>query len=142
MRSPFAREYCLRTADAVAPPLAVVSAGLHDLAGRAADPRAVAAGRQWGVDLSGHRSRLVDDDLVRWADLILVMDRSNLRGIRARYPNAAAKTYLLGLLEPVPDAEIPDPYTADPSAMASACGHIAVAIDTLLRERHGHPASR
>jgi protein-tyrosine-phosphatase len=134
MRSPFASSYLhLRTATN-GWTVQAMSAGLYERAGRDADARAIAAGRHWGVDLSSHRSKSIDDELVRWADLILVMDRANLREMHRSYPAAATKTYLLGLLGPpeMHDIEIPDPYAGAEEATEKACGRIAAAVDRLV----------
>ena len=42
----------------------VVSAGLQTLDGLPANPNAVAAMKEWGVDLSGHRSRQVTPQML------------------------------------------------------------------------------
>ncbi|MGH6763336.1 MAG: low molecular weight protein-tyrosine-phosphatase [Phyllobacterium sp.] len=79
--------------------------------GEAPDRRSIAVGRQHGVDISGQRCRqLKADDFTRF-DLILGMDRNNVKSIEARRPrNGAAKAMLfcdLALNEPL---DIPDPY--------------------------------
>src|SRR5688572_8577389 len=54
-------------------------------AGTAADPglpasgAAIEASAEVGLDLSGHRSRTLDADLLHWADLILTMGSSHQR---------------------------------------------------------------
>jgi protein-tyrosine-phosphatase/predicted ATP-grasp superfamily ATP-dependent carboligase len=137
MRSAFAAEYCARRARESGRGILPASAGVYHRSGRAADPRAIAAAREWHVDLSAHRSKTIDDGLVKWADLILVMDRSNLNTLHARYPEARGKSYLLGLLDATPDTDIPDPYAAGLQAMQAACGRIAGAIDRLVQQHAG-----
>ena len=98
---------------------------------RPADVRAVAASRPWGVDLSSHRSKKLDEDLIAWADLILVMDRPNLTAVRRSYPAAAGKTYLLGSFgsDAATDVEIADPYNGPYEATERTYVRIADAID-------------
>jgi protein-tyrosine phosphatase len=141
MRSPFASAYFDSRAARGHRPGEAVSAGLYERNGRLADERAVAAGRRWDVDLSSHRSRTLDGQLVDWADLILVMDRVNLAGVRERYPAAAGKTYLLGAFdrEGEPDVEIPDPFNAAYEATESAYLRIAGAIDRFVSSGHATP---
>ena len=133
MRSPFASGYAQR-AHGVRSPLEVRSAGFHARGGRPADPRALEASKSWGVDLEAHRSTVLDDDLVDWADVVFVMDRANRRQVRKLFPRAAAKCYLIGVLENgrAVDVEIPDPFTADALAMQRACVRIAGAVDVLI----------
>ena len=66
----------------------------------------VMAGRD--IDMSGHRSRVVTEDMVRDAALILTMTRSHAEAIRAEFPTYRAKVYLLS--EMVGDAwDVEDP---------------------------------
>jgi protein-tyrosine-phosphatase len=133
LRSPFASSYLRMKASAAGRGILTRSTGMYHRTGRNADPRGVAAGQRWAVDLSSHRSTRIDDDLVNWADLILVMDRRNLRQLRQLYPAAADKTFLLGAVEPGPatDVEIPDPFTGDYALTERAYARIAGAIDRL-----------
>jgi len=93
--------------------VAVDSAGLRAEPGRPADPRAVSAARHFGIALEAHRARALTAQLVRAADLILVMDALNDAELRGRHPDAAARTLMLGAF--VQDgrrrpAELIDPY--------------------------------
>jgi protein-tyrosine phosphatase len=143
MRSPFASGYLAQRGAAGRHTMQVRSAGYYQRTGRPADVRAVAASRQWGVDLSSHRSRKLDDDLIEWADVILVMDRPNLTAVRRSYPAAAAKTYLLGSFgdDAVADVEIADPFDGPYEATERTYVRIADAIDrfvTLGRRPEAH----
>jgi protein-tyrosine-phosphatase len=136
MRSPFASAYFNRRRNEHGAIQAIAaSAGVYEPAGRPADPRAVAAARRWDIDLSSHRSTALDDQLVASADLIFVMDRTNLDEIRRRHPGTRSKTYLLGTLDPdrASDTEIPDPYAAGDGATEHAYARIAAAVDALVR---------
>lgn len=72
--------------------------------------RDVAARR--GIDVSSHRSRLMDGDLAREAGLILVMEGRHARAARSRFGADPGRIVLLGDLDPgSPDRRvIPDPY--------------------------------
>jgi protein-tyrosine-phosphatase/predicted ATP-grasp superfamily ATP-dependent carboligase len=134
MRSPFASGYLAQRGAAGRHGMQARSAGYYERTGRPADERAVAASQQWGVDLSSHRSRKLDEDLVAWADLILVMDRPNLTAVRRSYPSAAAKTYLLGSFgsDAVADVEIADPFDGPYEATERTYVRIADAIDRFV----------
>lgn len=69
---------------------------------RPAPPEAVAAAARRGVDLAGHRSRLLTPDLARAADLIVVMDPVQQRHVRERFGRAARDLIVLGDLDPAP----------------------------------------
>jgi protein-tyrosine-phosphatase len=64
--------------------------------------------REYGLDLSNHQSKLLVGRLVKWADLILVMQARQKQVVVSRYPGAAEKTYVLS--EYVGEkGEVPDP---------------------------------
>ncbi|MBI5567425.1 MAG: hypothetical protein HY870_21175 [Chloroflexi bacterium] len=50
------------------------------------------------IDISGHRSRLLDGDLLRAVDVILVMTRHHLEAICAEFPEVANKTLMISQL--------------------------------------------
>ena len=70
--------------------------------GRGSPPEAVAVAAGAGVDLSGHRSRLLTPDLVRWADLIVVMDAAQQRRVVERFGRSWRDVIVLGDLDPAP----------------------------------------
>lgn len=61
------------------------------------------------LDLSGHRSQPVDGDLLRAADIILVMTRNHQEALQAEFPDIAPRTYLLSQLVDR-KFDIEDPY--------------------------------
>ncbi len=50
------------------------------------------------IDLNGHRSRMLNGEMLHEADIILVMTRHHLEAIRAEFPEVADKTYLISQL--------------------------------------------
>jgi protein-tyrosine-phosphatase/predicted ATP-grasp superfamily ATP-dependent carboligase len=90
----------------------VESAGLYAKPWCGADPRSIGLARESGVSLESHESTPISRDLVMRADLILVMDYLNEAELLARYPQAAAKVFLLGAYPQChwSQAEIDDPY--------------------------------
>lgn len=86
----------------------VRSAGTHALHDQPAAPNAVKAVREVGANLSDHRSQPMSDDLVAWADRILVMEMRHAASIRERFPEADEKVQLLGTFGGL--VEISDPY--------------------------------
>jgi len=112
----------------------VVSAGLSAKAGREADPRAVAAGRALGVDLTAHRAQPVTAELAERAAVIYVMDRLNEAKFLARFPRASAKVRRLGALAVTEDGDvIADPYVLDAAAVAAVANRIDRATREIVR---------
>ena len=74
----------------------VRSGGIMGLIGRPADPKAVKAVGQLGLDLQAHRSKGISEDDVAWADHILVMELRHMTALHQRIPSAEGKVLLLG----------------------------------------------
>ena len=51
--------------------------------------------RGYGLDLSSHESKSLDDRLVKWSDLILVMQANHKEVVASRFRDAGKKTHLL-----------------------------------------------
>lgn len=60
----------------------VSSAGTGAVPGAAASPEAVEVAREHGLELDAHTSRPLTSELVRWADLVLVMGASHMSAVR------------------------------------------------------------
>jgi protein-tyrosine-phosphatase/tRNA A37 threonylcarbamoyladenosine synthetase subunit TsaC/SUA5/YrdC len=77
------------------PPVVAISAGLSAYPGGAASPEAISAMHSRGLSLKDHQSRPVTQRLLKQADLILTMTASHRHAIVQRWPEAAAKTFML-----------------------------------------------
>ncbi len=87
----------------------IQSAGTWTEPGRPATQLAQAVMRQRNIDLSGHRSRPIDTDLLRAAAVILVMTRHHQEAIQAEFPDIQHKVHLLSQLVDR-SFDIEDPY--------------------------------
>jgi protein-tyrosine phosphatase len=61
----------------------VRSAGVSAAVGGSASEGSLRAGLRHGLDLSGHRSTQVTEELIAWSDLILTMSASHLLALSA-----------------------------------------------------------
>jgi protein-tyrosine phosphatase len=99
------------------------------------DRRAQAVARKRGYDLSDLRARQVRTEDFAVFDLILAMDRNNLRELQERAPRAArAKTQLF--LEYAPEQpvrEVPDPYYGGSNGFEDVLDLIEAGARGLLR---------
>jgi protein-tyrosine-phosphatase len=107
-RSPMADALARRYAEERGWSVEVLSAGTHAVAGEPAAPNAVKAVREVGGDLASHQSRPMDQELVDWADRILVMEMRHAADVRERFPSSDEKVQLLGTFGGI--VEIADPY--------------------------------
>lgn len=114
-RSPTAEGVFRRIAREEAPDLRleIDSAGTHDYhVGDPPDPRAIAAAKRRGVDLTPLRARQLETADFERFDLLLAMDRRNVGDALAFAP-ASGRERLRLFLEYAPEApvrEVPDPY--------------------------------
>lgn len=112
-RSPMAEGLFLKAlADRGVDGVEVESTGIAAMDGWTAEPLAQEAVEPFGVDLSGHRARIISEELIRWADSILVMTPQQRDAVVAMVPEATDKVRLLGAYGPDNDPEraVPDPY--------------------------------
>lgn len=95
----------------------VESAGLGALVGYPADNFSIELMDELGQDISAHRARQIHPDMVRNADLVLVMEAGHKRAIDDADETARGKVYRLGEWQ---DRDIDDPYRQPKAAFADA----------------------
>ncbi|MER6205966.1 low molecular weight protein-tyrosine-phosphatase [Streptomyces sp. NPDC001642] len=101
----------------------VRTAGLRDKhVGRPAHPMMTAAAAARGYDLTAHRGRQVDPDLIGWADTVLAMDHAVLAALR----DLAAPPDLPKLCLYLDGQDVPDPYGGDSSTFTE----VAALVET------------
>lgn len=114
----------LRCSDAV-----VRSAGIGALELHPADEITQKVAAELGLSLDAHRARQISLESIRWADLILVMEKHHLERVLELAPTARGKTFLIGHWS---GSEIPDPYRKGEPAHRQACDMISSAVDAWL----------
>lgn len=103
--------------------LVIESAGISNLF-ETAQPEAVDVMQErYGVDISGHITREVNQELLRRFDGIIVLDAYVLKVLKTRYPQCIDRTYLW---------EIDDPYGRPRRAYEKTARSIAHAIDRFM----------
>ena len=73
----------------------VESAGTWASDGQPASAYAIAEMLERGIDIRPHRSRNIEEDLIRRADLILTMTRNHAEALSAAFPEQSDRVYLL-----------------------------------------------
>ena len=137
-RSPLA-EAALReeiAAAGLADEVTVDSAGTGDWnIGKPPDPRMVAAASTSGLTLSGTARQIAADDLAH-SDLILVMDRANLRDVLALAPDEQTRGKVRLFLDYAGqgEAEVPDPYYGEEDGFPAVVGTVRAAARTIARQ--------
>jgi protein-tyrosine phosphatase len=78
------------------PQLHIVSAGISGLTGHAADEKAILCMQRLGIDMSPHIAQKLNTELIKKADLILVMSQNQQKHLEQTWPFAKGKTFRLG----------------------------------------------
>lgn len=73
----------------------VESAGTWAMPGQPVVSEVQTVMARFGLDVSSHRSREVNGDILEQADLILVMEKNQREALRVEYPELATRVYLL-----------------------------------------------
>ena len=97
--------------------ITVESAGLGALVGQPASDYSIELMEEMGVDIKDHRARQIHPDMVRDADLVLVMEAGHKRAIDDADATARGKVYRLCEWQ---DRDIDDPYRQPKAAFADA----------------------
>lgn len=111
--------------------ITVESAGLGALVGHPADDYAIELMDALGEDIRAHRARQIHPDMVRTADLVLVMETGHKRAIDDADPTARGKVHRLGEWQ---DTDISDPYRQSIDAFADALADIEDGVSSWVEK--------
>lgn len=132
-RSPTAEGVFLDRAAAAGLAVRAESAGIHGYhVGEPPDDRTIACARGHGVDLSAQRARKFSAADFRDFDLIIAMDRSHLRAIRAMDPGDGAKVTLFMRYAGADGVDVPDPYYGGDDGFERVYRMIEIGVDGLI----------
>lgn len=109
----------------------VSSAGLGALVGHPPDAKACQLMMKKGIDISGYRACQLNKDMIRKADLILVMESPHKRAIEASEPCAKGKVFCLGNWG---NFDIPDPYQQKLSVFVTSFNLIERGVSEWLKK--------
>jgi len=114
----------------------VQSAGTLNLFGNHATEFAVKAAREFGANITRHRSQGLSHELLEMADIVLGLDESHLNFIAAIFPEFKGKTSLIkefARSTPMPeDPNIEDPIGLDYNFYRFTCGEIDTELERIL----------
>ena len=112
------------------PRLSAASAGFIPRPGRPAPDNVQAAACARGASLADHRSRTLDETMLRASDVIVLFEPRNFVELRRAFPEYIDKIVMLGALLHPPRVAINDPY----QLATAETEHIAAQIDAGLDE--------
>ncbi|HCO18829.1 MAG TPA: hypothetical protein DIT39_04375 [Tissierellales bacterium] len=135
-RSPMAEALLRTKAEVLGLPIEVKSAGIFALDGDRASRGAVEAMKNI-KSLGEHRANILDLELMKWADLVLVMTQSQLFRISELYPELKDKVYLLKSYALDQNIDIEDPYGGPVSLYKRVRDELNEAIDSIIDKIKG-----
>ena len=112
--------------------VSIGSGGLAARPGTPSPPAAVRVAARLRVDLSDHVASPVTREAVAASDVIFVMDIAQLGLMRARFPEARAKTFLLSCLAPGSALEVRDPFDGEESLFQACFAHISECVRPIV----------
>lgn len=121
-RSPMA-EYLLKAA---LPRRYVHSAGISALIDYPADDKAQRCMQRMGINIHEHRAKKLNGDMIRKADLILVMSKNQQQYLEQIWPFAKGKIFRLGHWQSI---NIADPYQKDQTFFDETCQQIQQCVN-------------
>jgi protein-tyrosine phosphatase len=108
----------------------VASAGTATVGGSCASRSAVAAAREAGLDLTGHRTQALTTELLRNADRIFAMTESHAEAAKRMCPSAADRVELLD----TDRGEIADPIGYPPEEFARVLRQIEAHVKKRIKD--------
>jgi protein-tyrosine phosphatase len=108
----------------------VASAGTHAMLSSSMDPLAQAVLQHNDVPAHKHRSRQVDVQMLHQADLILLMENSQLQRVLKLAPEVRGKAFLIGKWQH--EMEIADPYRQPKLAFEQTYEQLSRCVDDWL----------
>ncbi|MDS1030348.1 low molecular weight protein arginine phosphatase [Bacillota bacterium LX-D] len=116
----------------------VASAGTFAFNGSPASDNAVAALQEKNIDLSAHRSRALDKELLLAADLVLTMTKSHKRQILALHPEFGEKTFTLyEYIGENPQQDVSDPFGQPLEVYRSTASELEKAVRKAVQKFAG-----
>ena len=113
----------------------VSSAGIGAVDGQSPSAYAVEVMKEKGLDISGLRSRPIQQEMVRKADCIFVMTYGHLDSLLLLYPAAAEKTFMLREFQPglsPEERELDDPIGQSRETYRACRDQIQQSIPSLM----------
>jgi len=87
--------------------------------------------KEYDVDLTTHRSTVVSNEMLEWADIIIIMDRKNWEQLKVFDDYYREKIYWIAAGEASGSVEIQDPYGKGKEEVREIANSLASASEKL-----------
>ncbi len=88
--------------------------------------------RQYGIDGSGHRAQLINEQLVKWADIVLTMTEHHRQAVLEQFPDQQSKIYNLATYLYNRVENVLDPYGGSIQIYENCAKSLAAMIEDLF----------
>ncbi len=115
------------------PRVEVTSAGLSALVGKPADANMLRIAQSYGVDLSQHRAKQINNTLLEAADLTFVMDQQQKQFLNKQYAHLHGRVLLLSHFSEagLKGADVEDPYRQNEQVFIECARQISIHVDAI-----------
>ncbi len=138
-RSPMAEHFFLSLSGEAGLPHTASSAGTQAEAGMPLSRGAAAVFATRDLGPVTHRARRVDSALLARSDAVYVMERAHRDELLLRFPETAAKLFVLREAAGMSPVDVKDPSGADAAEYKTCAASIEEALKTIvLREKEKH----
>lgn len=103
------------------PNLQIESAGLSAMVGHVADEKAISCMDNLTLDMRKHVAKQITAELIKAADLVLVMSSNQQKYIEQKWSFAKGKVFRIGHWQ---GKNVPDPYQHDQAFFEETCRNI------------------
>lgn len=118
--------------------LTVLSAGVFTSDGMPASDEAIQVMGEYGIDITNHKSKQLNEELLKQADLILTMTDSHRRAIVDKFPEYESVVFTINQYIDL-DGDIVDPFGRGLPAYYETAEQlkevVAKLVEKLMRER-------
>ena len=115
------------------PAMKVASAGFVSREGRRSPDNVIAVAAARGISLLDHRSRILDEAMLRDSDLVVLFEPRQFVALRAAFPQYLDKVVMLGALLSPRKAFIDDPYQRSVAETEQIAAQVESALGELAK---------
>lgn len=120
----------------------IISGGYFPETGRSCPPEVVKTAGKFNCDLSGHRSLLINSEMVAKAGCIFIFDEDDYAMLIAKYPSAKSKIFYLGFLSENNSIIIRDPFGKTLQDFNECYESINKCINNIYAKQHENIANQ
>lgn len=112
--------------------ISFASAGIAAFPGDLASENAILVMQDQGINLTGHKAKLLTKELLEEADLILTMTRGHQQQIISRYPEFSSKVFPLKEYVGDVSIDVSDPYGQSKGVYEKCANELKILLEKVI----------